>query len=152
MNWKEVEAVATNGSLSVKDWKSLGDGLWENKENAFAKFKIYHKTNANTLHFEFGIINDKKAEKVKSYLEDNSQKFYLSPQKIESRANTIASFNGIKFRIGFGPVAPYIVFKPENQTSLPLEDIDKSEFIQKFEKFKNDIISSGLDKLLNQII
>jgi hypothetical protein len=130
----------------VKDWKSLGDGLWENKENAFAKFKIYHKTNANTLHFEFGIINDKKAEKVKSYLEDN----YSIPE-IKRRANTIVSINGIKFRIGCGPVAPYIVFKPEDHISLTLDEIDKSEFIQKFEKFKNDIISSGLDKLLDKI-
>ena len=86
MNWKQVETVATNGSLSVKDWKSLGDGLWEIKENKFAKFKIYHKNNSRTLRFEFGIINDKKAEKVKSYLEDN----YSIPE-IKRRANTIVT-------------------------------------------------------------
>ena len=146
MNWKQVETVATNGSLSVKDWKSLSDGLWENKDNDCPKYKIYHKNNSRTLRFEFGIINDKKAEKVKSYLEDN----YSIPE-IKRRANTIVSINGIKFRIGFGPVAPYIVFKPEDHISLTLDEIDKSEFIQKFEKFKNDIISSGLDKLLDKI-
>ena len=146
MNWKQVETVATNGSLSVKDWKSLGDGLWENKDNDCAKFKIYHTTNMGTLRFEFGIINHDKARKVKNYLEIN----YSIPE-IKPKANTIVSINGIKFRIGFGPVAPYIVFKPVNRTSLYLDDLDEKMFIQKFENFRNSIISSGLDKLLSKI-
>lgn len=147
MDWNEVKTVATNGSLSVKDWKSLKDGLWEIKENNFAKFKIYHKDNSGTLRFEFGIINNNdKVRKVKSYLEHN----YSIPE-IKSRANTIVSINGVKFRIGLELDMRYIVFKPEDHISLTLDEIDKSEFIQKFEKFKNDIISSGLDKLLDKI-
>ena len=145
MDWNEVVTAATNGSLSVKDWKSLKDGLWEIKENKFAKYKIYHKDKSGTLRFEFGIIHHEKAQRVKSYLEDN----YSIPE-IKRRANTIVSINGIKFRIGFGPVAPYIVFKPEKQISLQLDDIDKAKFIQEFEDFKKNISKSGLDKLLDK--
>ncbi len=146
MNWKQVETVATNGSLSVKDWKSLSDGLWENKDNDCPKYKIYHKNNSRTLRFEFGIINDKKAEKVKSYLEHN----YSIPE-IKPRANTIVSINGVKFRIGLGSDLRYIVFKPINRQIQYLNEFDEKKLIQEFENFRNSVINSGLDKLLAQI-
>lgn len=150
MDWNEVKTVATNGSLSVKDWKSLRDGLWEIKENNFAKFKIYHKDNSKTLRFEFGIIHHEKVHRVKSYLEANPNKFRLS-QKIESGANATVNINGTVFRIGFGPETNYIVFKPEVRKIQYIEKFDEKKLIQEFEKFKNDIINSGLDKLLTQI-
>ena len=150
MNWEKIKEIATNGSLSVKDWKSQKDGLWEIKENKFAKFKIYHKDNSKTLRFEFGIIHDQKADKVKSYLEDNPNKFRLS-QKIESGANATVNINGTVFRIGFGPKTHYIVFKPESRKIQYIEKFDEKKLIQEFEKFRNSVINSGLDKLLDKI-